>query len=95
MLEYACPGCGARYDTLQATYLIDFADGQFHCEHCGSVLASAEDAKSGGGEGARQERLKATKALQVRDCSGKPTFSSIFLPGYLGQKHEPIRFIWG
>jgi hypothetical protein len=66
VLEYMCPGCGARYDTLQAAYLIDFADGQFHCEACGAVLASAEDARSGrGGEGARQERLRATKALQA------------------------------
>jgi hypothetical protein len=73
VLEYACPGCGARYTTLQAAYLIDFADGQFHCEACGAVLLAAEDAAAGGGnaaggEGARQERLRATKALQARPC---------------------------
>ena len=49
VLEYACPGCGARYTTLQAAYLIDFADGQFHCEACGAVLLAAEDAAAGEG----------------------------------------------
>ena len=72
VLEYACPGCGTRYNTLQAAYLIDFTDGQFHCEACSTVLTSVEEASGGaksggaGGEGARQERLKATKALQVQ-----------------------------
>ena len=79
VLEYACPGCGARYDTLQAAYLIDLADGQFHCERCGAVLASAEDARSGGGgEGARQERLRATKALQVGGTASRGVLRTLF-----------------
>lgn len=66
VLEYVCPSCGARYTTLQAASLINFSDGEFHCEHCDSVLRSGrDDGAAGGGEGARQLRLKATKLLQA------------------------------
>ncbi|CAL8465978.1 g5514 [Coccomyxa elongata] len=67
VLEYVCPSCGARYTTLQAASLINFSDGEFHCEHCDSVLRSGRDeGAAGGGEGARQLRLKATKLLQEK-----------------------------
>lgn len=68
MLEYSCPKCGAHYNTLQAAALIDFADGQFHCEHCQSVLVTSE-AFDGqlGSHSARRERLKAMKELQVQN----------------------------
>ena len=71
MLEYSCPKCGAHYNTLQASALIDFRDGQFHCEHCQSVLVTTE--ASDGAQGslsARRERLKAMKELQVRFPAG-------------------------
>ena len=68
MLEYSCPNCGAAYNTLQASALIDFRDGQFHCEHCQAVLVTAEAADAPGGHSAsaRRERLKAMRELQVR-----------------------------
>ncbi|KAK9902066.1 hypothetical protein WJX75_003064 [Coccomyxa subellipsoidea] len=66
VLEYVCPACGARYTTLQAAQLIDFADGEFHCENCASVLRSSRDGAADGGEGARQQRLKAAKLLQEK-----------------------------
>lgn len=66
VLEYVCPACGARYTTLQAAQLIDFADGEFHCENCASVLRSSRDGAADGGEGARQQRRKAAKLLQAR-----------------------------
>jgi hypothetical protein len=70
VLEYVCPGCGRAYNTLQAAHLIR-PDGQFHCEDDDTVLQSGgRGDKSGAGEGARQERLRAMKALQV--CS--PTY---------------------
>ncbi|CAL5228299.1 g11405 [Coccomyxa viridis] len=67
VLEYTCPKCGATYTTLQASALIDFRDGQFHCEHCQTVLITAE-AFDGtqSSQSARRERLKAMKELQVR-----------------------------
>lgn len=66
VLEYTCPKCGATYTTLQASALIDFRDGQFHCEHCQTVLITAE-AFDGtqSSQSARRERLKAMKELQV------------------------------
>ena len=68
VLEYTCPKCGATYNTLQASALIDFRDGQFHCEHCQTVLVTAEAAGAQGGQSAsaRRERLKAMRELQVR-----------------------------
>lgn len=67
VLEYTCPKCGAHYNTLQASALIDFRDGQFHCEHCQSVLITSE-ASDGtqNSQSARRERLRAMKELQVR-----------------------------
>ena len=66
VLEYTCPKCAATYTTLQASALIDFRDGQFHCEHCQTVLITAE-ASDGtqSSHSARRERLKAMKELQV------------------------------
>ena len=80
VLEYVCPACGARYTTLQAAQLIDFADGEFHCENCASVLRSSRDGAADGGEGARQQRLKAAKLLQARCVLFCPKYrkSSIF-----------------
>ena len=68
VLEYSCPKCGAAYNTLQASALIDFRDGQFHCEHCQAVLVTAEAADAPGGQSAsaRRERLKAMRELQAR-----------------------------
>ena len=67
VLEYSCPKCGATYTTLQASTLIDFRDGQFHCEHCQSVLVTSE-ASDGtqSSQSARRERLKAMRELQVQ-----------------------------
>ena len=68
VLEYSCPQCEAAYNTLQASALIDFRDGQFHCEHCRAVLVAAEAAGAQGGQStsARRERAKAMRELQVR-----------------------------
>ena len=68
VLEYSCPRCGAAYNTLQASALIDFRDGQFHCEHCRAVLVAAEALGAQGGQStsARRERAKAMRELQVR-----------------------------
>ena len=75
VLEYSCPRCGAIYNTLQAAALIDFQDGQFHCENCATVLVTAEAAEGVGDASARRERLKAMKDLQV-GTSPEPSLPS-------------------
>lgn len=70
MQEYACPTCGARYNSLQALSLIDPSDAEFHCELCRTVLVDAEDpggggGGDGGGDDARRVRMAEAKALQV------------------------------
>ena len=93
VLEYSCPRCGAIYNTLQAAALIDFRDGQFHCEHCASVLVTAEAADGVGDASARRERLKAMKELQVR-TSPEPSLPSCdCLQGALTDS-APGAFMW-
>ncbi len=86
VLEYVCPSCGARYTTLQAASLINYSDGEFHCEHCDSVLRSGrDDGAANGGEGARQLRLKATKLLQACPLHTPIRFAkNKYYPLYLG-----------
>jgi hypothetical protein len=37
---YACPGCGAAYNSMDAARLLDFATGELHCEDCKCVCVS-------------------------------------------------------
>ena len=94
MLEYTCPKCAATYTTLQASALIDFRDGQFHCEHCQTVLITAE-ASDGtqGSHSAGRERLKAMKELQVCSPVGGLTLLTDFEVACL-LRASPACLLW-
>ena len=70
VLQYKCPrpDCQATYNTLQANQLINFTDGELHCEICNSVLDQDFGDNVVGNETLRKERNKAAKALRVCPC---------------------------
>ncbi|XP_022759084.1 general transcription factor IIE subunit 1-like [Durio zibethinus] len=77
--EYVCrPGCGKRYNALDALRLVSMEDEYFHCERCNGELVAESDklAAQDGGDGddnaRRRRREKLKDMLQKMEVQLKP-----------------------
>ncbi|XVE78478.1 hypothetical protein DITRI_Ditri13aG0148600 [Diplodiscus trichospermus] len=80
--EYVCPGCGKRYNALDALRLISFEDEYFHCEKCNGELVAESDklvAQEGDGDdnARRRRREKLKDMLQKMEVQLKPLMEQL------------------
>ncbi|XWS47435.1 hypothetical protein CRYUN_Cryun14cG0151800 [Craigia yunnanensis] len=76
--EYVCPGCGKRYNALDALLLISLEDEYFHCERCNGELVAesdklaAQEVGDGDDNARRRRREKLKDMLQKMEVQLKP-----------------------
>ncbi|XP_039034858.1 transcription initiation factor IIE subunit alpha-like [Hibiscus syriacus] len=81
--EYVCPGCGKRYNALDALRLISLEDDYFHCERCNGELVAesdklaAQDVGEGDDKARRRRREKLKDLLQKMDVQLKPLIEQL------------------
>ncbi|XWS30949.1 hypothetical protein CRYUN_Cryun23aG0035000 [Craigia yunnanensis] len=76
--EYVCPGCGKRYNALDALRLVSLEDEYFHCERCNGELVAesdklaAQELGDGDDNARRRRREKLKDMLQKLEVQLKP-----------------------
>ncbi|XVF71096.1 hypothetical protein PTKIN_Ptkin12aG0007700 [Pterospermum kingtungense] len=76
--EYVCPGCGKRYNALDALRLVSMEDEYFHCERCNGELVAesdklaAQEAGDGDDNARRRRREKLRDMLNKMELQLKP-----------------------
>ncbi|XP_022771780.1 general transcription factor IIE subunit 1-like [Durio zibethinus] len=83
--EYVCPGCGKRYNALDALLLVSLEDEYFHCERCNGELVAESDKLAaqevGDGDGddnaRRRRREKLKDMLQKMEIQLKPLLEQL------------------
>ncbi|GMI66240.1 hypothetical protein like AT1G03280 [Hibiscus trionum] len=81
--EYVCPGCGKRYNALDALRLISLEDEYFHCEKCNGELVAesdklaAQDVGDGDDNARRRRREKLKDMLQKMEVQLKPLMEQL------------------
>ncbi|KAL4341989.1 hypothetical protein GQ457_08G020060 [Hibiscus cannabinus] len=81
--EYVCPGCGKRYNALDALRLISLEDESFHCERCNGELVAesdklaAQDVGEGDDKARRRRREKLKDMLQKMEVQLKPLMEQL------------------
>ncbi|XVF31746.1 hypothetical protein REPUB_Repub17cG0018700 [Reevesia pubescens] len=76
--EYVCPGCGKRYNALDALRLVSLEDEYFHCERCNGELVAesdklaAQEVGDGDDNARRRRREKLKDMLQKIEVQLKP-----------------------
>ncbi|XP_039010421.1 transcription initiation factor IIE subunit alpha-like [Hibiscus syriacus] len=81
--EYVCPGCGKRYNALDALRLVSLEDEYFHCERCNGELVAESDKLAGqdvgdGDDNARRRRREKLKdMLQKMEVQLKPLMEQL------------------
>ncbi|MBA0617913.1 hypothetical protein Godav_027324, partial [Gossypium davidsonii] len=81
--EYVCPGCGKRYNALDALRLVSLEDEYFHCERCNGELVAesdklaAQDVGDGDDNARRRRREKLKDMLQKMEVQLKPLMEQL------------------
>ncbi|KAK8694321.1 hypothetical protein V6N13_071875 [Hibiscus sabdariffa] len=81
--EYVCPGCGKRYNALDALRLVSLEDEYFHCERCNGELVAendklaAQDVGDGDDNARRRWREKLKDMLQKVEVQLKPLMEQL------------------
>ncbi|WJX36534.1 hypothetical protein P8452_24400 [Trifolium repens] len=81
--KYTCTKCGKRYNSLDASRLLSYEDGDFLCEHCNGKLEFGSDklAAQEGGDGdenaRRRRREKLKDMLKKMEVQLKPLIDQL------------------
>ncbi|KAK8569038.1 hypothetical protein V6N13_106907 [Hibiscus sabdariffa] len=81
--EYVCPGCGKRYNALDALRLVSLEDEYFHCERCNGELVAesdklaAQDVGDGDDNARRRRREKLKDMLLNVEVQLKPLMEQL------------------